>query len=771
MVEHGLSTDLLHFGGVPGTGILFPDSAFAIVLADALGAACWILANILLGTACWRAARRLFPESTGAELVLHCLVLAWSGVLSVLLILGIFGLLTGFLATATVAALSAAVHLCLRGRGRGDSSGFTDTQHGFAFRTAFPRDGGAVSRLTGARAVSAQPFSIGSAVWWLVLPLGVGHVLVNGLLVFPRDWDTLYYHLPMIDQWLQARCLYTPDCWHWSYPGNHELFGLWAIAPFSGDFFNALNNLPAAALLAVAMICLGGEVGLSRPFAHLAGIAAVSNYVVLCQLVDNENDVAVAALFFTGFFYGLRFLRSRRQADLMLCSVVVGLLAGVKFYALGYAILVGGVLILFAFLAWGPGAVLQAGAALLGGMVLFGGYWYFRNAWVSGSPLYPRDLWQAEDMFSRLYPGAATSSFIGNGQPEVFGLAVKAVWGMTGPCHLLALLLLPITLPYLALAGIGRRDQAYQGIRRVRGAIVLLTVGAATLLLLTPFAVEDTPGTLNQVRWGYCPVRYGLCFLTLAVFVLLVVLQDAAGRLRRFDPYGAAGHILVGLLAVGCAIQFTFTDERLPRRWDDTILAAVLLLLVAVIVVLIRHLWPATRKVLVVGVGLGAVAGFSLFTGSLAATWHLRFTAHYDHYFGTKLYRRMAAEIPSGSRICVMETQCFPFFGSARQFRVCQPVYTASPEELGDYLHQHDTDYVAVPPGGHISETFFWFNELKSQHPDAFPAVWDDPLLPLYRRADKRSPQTARQRESNGQPGEGIGTVPTHSPGIEGERP
>jgi hypothetical protein len=743
MVEHLISSGSPLLASGPAASMLVPDGRFNFLIADALSAAAWALANVLLATACWRLSRRIFPESTVAELALHCLVLAWSCVVSVLILLGMFGHLTGLLATLLVAGLSATVHVRLSRTGRGDSSEFTDTQHPFASRPALPSSGSDVSRLADGWTGSGQPFSIWLGVWSLLLAFGVGHVFVQGLLVFPRDWDTLNYHLPMIDQWLQARCLFIPDCYLGSFPGNNELLGLWAVAPFSGDYFIALSNLPATALLAAAVICLGGEVGLSRPLAHLAGIAAVSNYVVLYQLLNAENDVAVAALFSAALLYGLRFLRSRRQADLLLCSVVVGLLAGVKFYALGYAILVGGVLILFTLLGWGPGTMLRASAALLGGMVCFGGYWYFRNAWFYGSPLYPRDLLQAEDTLSRLYPAVASSSFLGNGRPELLGLAVKAVWRMTGPCHLLALLTLPISLPYLALAGIWSPSPTHQVIRRARRAIVLLTAGAGTVLLMTPFAVEDVPGTLNHLRWAYTPVRYGLCFLTLAILDLLVVLQGAAQGLRRFDWCGAVGHILVGLLAIGCALQLTVTAPDLPRRWVDTTLVAVILLLVAVIVALVRRLWPATRRALVVGFGLGAVAGIALFTGWLAATWHDRFTAHYDRFFGTEAYSRLVMELPIGSRICVLQAQCYPVFGSARQFHVCQPVYTASPEELGDYLRQHDVDYVAVPlrGSGYVGwNCFLWFNELKAEHPDAFQTVRDDPVLSIYRRIDGGRP-------------------------------
>ena len=68
------------------------------------------------------------------------------------------------------------------------------------------------------------------------------------------------------------------------------------VAPFSGDFLAALNNLPAVALLGFATVGLGEGVGLSRPFRHLCGMAVIGNSIVLHQLTNSDNDVASAAL-------------------------------------------------------------------------------------------------------------------------------------------------------------------------------------------------------------------------------------------------------------------------------------------------------------------------------------------------------------------------------------------------------------------------------------------------------------------------------------------
>jgi hypothetical protein len=195
--------------------------------------------------------------------------------------------------------------------------------------------------------------------WTMLASLGAAHVLWNGLLVAPTDWDSLAYHLPLADHWLREGTLYVPDCAFWYCPGNNEVWALWAVAPFSGDYLAMLNNVPAAGLLAVSVVELGRLLGLRPGLYHPAAMAVLVTEPVRRQLVSAENDVAVAALFVTSLVYGGRYVGGHRRAesestaeaalvsarptyvgrwaDLIWMSACVGLLAGVKYYALGYA--------------------------------------------------------------------------------------------------------------------------------------------------------------------------------------------------------------------------------------------------------------------------------------------------------------------------------------------------------------------------------------------------------------------------------------------------
>lgn len=104
--------------------------------------------------------------------------------------------------------------------------------------------------------------------------------------------------------------------------------------------------------------------------------------------------------------YGLRHGRDGRAADLALTSVCLGLLAGVKYYAAGYAALAWLASAMAATIRRGVGrGVVTAGVTALA-VLPWGGYWYARNVWATGPPFFskgftPGDLphrWHTELM-------------------------------------------------------------------------------------------------------------------------------------------------------------------------------------------------------------------------------------------------------------------------------------------------------------------------------------------------------------------------------------
>src|SRR5947209_8008238 len=101
---------------------------------------------------------------------------------------------------------------------------------------------------------------------------------------------------------------------------------------------------PAASLVGVAVVAvvaLRCAAGGGHLCSAAAGLAVVATYVVARQTTNAENDVAAAGLLMAGVCYALRHTRSGGRGDLLLGAAAVGLLAGVKYYALGYGFVAG----------------------------------------------------------------------------------------------------------------------------------------------------------------------------------------------------------------------------------------------------------------------------------------------------------------------------------------------------------------------------------------------------------------------------------------------
>jgi hypothetical protein len=510
------------------------------------------------------------------------------------------------------------------------------------------------------------------------------------------------YHMPLVVQWLQAGSLYAPREANWGFPGNNELIALWAVAPFSGDFLVALNNLPAVVILSLAAAELGRQLGTGPVLSLAAGVAVTAGQVVFRQLVDAENDVAVAAWFLTATCYGARYSRARGSADLALAAVAAGLTAGVKYYGLGYAAAAVTAVTLGALTGRGAGAALRAAAVLAAGLFLFCGYWYLRNAWVTGAPLYPKGLAGQSDLMAAWRPSLWNTTLLGNASGELVLLTLRAVSQWMGPCNFAALAALPAAAAWLLASGALGRDRD-RGAARVTLAVAALA--ALAVWAVTPFAAETSHRTLNNVRHGYLTVRFGLGALSLATVALAVPLADAARGLRTLatrrgapGPAGLAPLLagpaaaLMALAIAGTALgQFAWQMAAgYPADSLPALLVAANLFLVGALYCLGHALWPRLRTPLSLGLAAALVGGGAAGAGWLSDRWHRDFVAFYDRQLGAGTFGRLAGRDPERTSLCVLTYRYYPFFGSARQFRVSRPLWLAEYPDLVEYLRRFE---------------------------------------------------------------------------------
>ena len=108
------------------------------------------------------------------------------------------------------------------------------------------------------------------------------------------------------------------------------------------------------------------------------------------QLLGLGNDVPAVAFFLAGIWYGFRFVDEPGRPTLGLLAASLGLLGGVKYYALGYVGLAGFVICAMVLRRRGRRPAVRVAVALAAGFLLLSGYWYVRNLIMTGTPLFPR---------------------------------------------------------------------------------------------------------------------------------------------------------------------------------------------------------------------------------------------------------------------------------------------------------------------------------------------------------------------------------------------
>ncbi len=567
-------------------------------------------------------------------------LLTIGGLLGIMTILGMIGILTGpmlLLATCVV------VHqLWTRTTARPELS---------AWQQVTPPDWG-----FGA--------SLFNAAVWLAAAIFSGHLVYHGLGRFPNDYDCLAYHQPLMVHWLQDQSLYSPGCARWALAANSELLGVWMIAPFSGDFLVGLNNAPCAILWALATWDLTGRLRLGTALRSVVALASVYGVHTLWHETDDaSNDLMVVAAACAAASYSLRFLEARRDSDLVLAGISLGLLAGVKYFALGYAAVISSGLILAVMLDFGlfqaVRSALIAGTASLPWCL----YWYGRNWVLTGAPLYP--MGATDNDHGLTYPDVWSTSFYGNGHPRLLSLGLLAVWKMTGPITWAAVILTPVLLPGL-LHRAFRTPQTTTGLPASGWlALAAWTSGSLAVLWVTPFSVEDQPGTLNHLLWAYTPVRYGLTYFSFAVLTFCALVQLLLAWLPK--AIRQTSEFVILSLALWQAARRLY----LPAEFDF-LTAGIVGLDCTCVFGLLTHFirkggWART----------GIICGMAALPllggiGYLSTQWHRGWDNYYASYCHTECLRPLAVQYPFGTRIGVLDQRSYPFFGSNRQHVVWQ---------------------------------------------------------------------------------------------------
>jgi hypothetical protein len=652
------------------------DRAIVLDASTALG---WMCVNLLLGLFADKLVRVIHISTHFAERIMLGLIVAFSVILSSSIILGGLGMLSGHSLLLMACGFSFG-GLCLL------SWHSIDT-----------------ARLSPGPAVHTNKSLEWSATSWIWLCLSVlliSHMVIEGVLKFPDDWDCLMYHIPMIDEWLQARRLYAPQSSYWWQPGISELIGLWIVAPYSGDFLIGLNNLPTIVLWTAACWSIAVTLGQTSFWANLTTIAVLAIHTTIHESDDASNDLAVVAFWTSALASALRYCKSDRISDAVFCGLSLGLLVGVKYFALGYAGVLWIGVLAATVLRRGVSRAVKPHLILTISALAIGGYWYLRNFLVSGSPVFPLG-WTGATSDLR-YPSVWETTFIGNPNSAKYSIGITILWQFAGPLYVASLMYAPVACSYLTF-DTWKALRTGESSRAAAFPILLATalVGSFLIWIATPMLVEDEPGTLNHLRMGYTPVRFGLCFLSLALILMFraitsiaeVLLSNISGPIRTsYLGLQVGAGILV---AVQWYSQLSIVWNEY-HFFESFSLASAIIALGTLVYLAGSSYFQMTRQHIRICCVAGFAIALTIVTTFQSRRWHAGFDQHYQQLYGTSAFRILTVDFPRATNVCVLDLRIYPFFGSARQRHIWRPRDVQSTSQLSEYCRQHQIELVVV---------------------------------------------------------------------------
>lgn len=572
---------------------------------------------------------------------------------------------------------------------------------------------------------------------WLV----IGAILVVQLWsvigVPPFGIDSLGYHLPKALNWLQTGSLLTinPVSFFY-YPGVSELFDVWLLLPFHDPVLVNLQNWPFALLAVLALYSLARRSGLPIRWAAYSGLFFLSIRVVQVTLgytSFQDNDIVLAALFLTAGALAIAALDGANRWLIISEGVALGLLIGVKFSGPGYALLIIAAHLVLAVTRRQLRRLPVDLALLAGSLLLVGGFWYLHNWIALGNPVPPYAIQVAGLTLFPGRDGAAvmqTTTLLGNlANPFALEFFIdRALLQHGGFVVALTIGLLPLfTIKWL----IDTARRRYWPAARFMVQI-MWPWGALLLLLVTPFGATNVMGQLNQLEFGYNPVRFGLSVWALGGISLAQLLYAWSRRQNSWLPDALAVLFSLHGWITLLSYQHEFAAEALSR---SALLSWLLILICAFLAERVwrNAAWPRRYKIAAL---LGAAA---LSAGLVWPKYESSFPARvafYDYKSPVSTLMRQQVTALTAQRINVIG----PFSdwlalynpGLTPRYIFC----SLNLERWRQCLHEQAVDTVifipqeAAAPGGSLEAA------MLSAYGADFVRVPSDERIHVYRMAD-----------------------------------
>ena len=226
-------------------------------------------------------------------------------------------------------------------------------------------------------------------------------LLLASLMLPPRGFDDLTYHLPVIYEYiLNQKLILLPVEYrfHVAFPMNAELLFLWPTILEGNLHFIGLVQLFYAYCGILVTYTLGRLLSISGENALTAGLLFFLTPVVLIQSGIAYIDLIIAVFFIISLYFAARFFKTGCKSCLCLAGISTGLVLGMK-YTMILTVIILQILIFLGIRKNKTSFRNIIFYILL--IVILSGYWYIRNIIELGNPIYPFSIIPSSDNFIR----------------------------------------------------------------------------------------------------------------------------------------------------------------------------------------------------------------------------------------------------------------------------------------------------------------------------------------------------------------------------------
>lgn len=221
-------------------------------------------------------------------------------------------------------------------------------------------------------------------------------VFLNAMRYPPEQYDSLYFYLPSVVQWLKNGGIGT---WNDAnidvryYPCGYYLITYWIMYFLKSAYFITFIQPAILILTVITAIGIGKNLSFRTDWLIMFGLFTLTIPFFITTAVIDNNDFGPMYVYVLAIYFFLRFLTDYDYKNLVLCGCATGLGTGMKYSGIYWLATIFFVL-LSAILnkqtekrtktTWVLGFIVPN--------IILGGYWYIRNFIETGNPMFPVKL-------------------------------------------------------------------------------------------------------------------------------------------------------------------------------------------------------------------------------------------------------------------------------------------------------------------------------------------------------------------------------------------